>query len=118
MSGSFYDSFKPSRMWRPSEIADDARRAFGLLFNGRVPAALKLLLPLGALIYWLIPVDLMPILPIDDIAVVLLAMRLFVTLGERATGLSAGDEAAEFGGAGQTVDTTWRVVDESNTTSG
>ncbi|MGL4648479.1 MAG: hypothetical protein ACRC1H_03650, partial [Caldilineaceae bacterium] len=64
MSSSFLNNFKPSRMWRPSEIAQDAKRSWALLFNRRVPLILKLVLPLGALVYWFIPVDLIPMLPI------------------------------------------------------
>ncbi len=120
MQSSFFNNFKPSRMWRPSEIASDARRSWQLLFNRRVPMYLKLLLPLGALVYWVMPVDLIPMLPIDDIAILLLAMRLFVTLGNEATGQingSAADGGPAAGGAAPTVDTTWHVVDESNNAS-
>lgn len=112
MNSSFFNNFKPSRMWRPAEIAADAKRAWSLLFNRRVPLMLKLLLPLGALVYWIVPVDLIPMLPIDDIAILLLAMRLFVTLGDQATSRAGSDSA---GAGGTTVDTTWRVVDDSNT---
>ena len=111
MQDSFFSNFKPSRMWRPSEIVNDAQRSWQLLFNRRVPLHLKLLLPLGAVVYWFMPVDLIPMLPIDDIAILLLAMRLFVTLGAQAAGHLDG---AEAGDAAPTVDTTWHVVDESN----
>jgi uncharacterized membrane protein YkvA (DUF1232 family) len=116
MSSSFFNNFKPSRMWRPGEIAADAKHAWQLLFNRRVPLALKLVLPLGALAYWFIPVDLIPLLPIDDIAILLLAMRLFVTLGDQAIVRRQGVEGAADSN-GQTVDTTWHVVDESSTAS-
>ncbi|MGL4650926.1 MAG: hypothetical protein ACRC1H_16070, partial [Caldilineaceae bacterium] len=122
------------------EIAQDAKRSWALLFNRRVPLILKLVLPLGALVYWFIPVDLIPMLPIDDIAILLLAMRLFVTLGDQAVGRSglgpdfdgpvvdgkvvdgkvvdgkvANGKVSEgtVGADGATVDTTWHVVDES-----
>jgi len=115
MNRSFFSSIKPSRMWHPAEIAEDARHAWQLLFNRRVPLALKLLLPLGALVYWFLPIDLIPMLPIDDIAILLLAMRLFVTLGEQATS-GAGNVRTDHGIRNddeQTVDATWRVVDDS-----
>lgn len=118
MQDSFFNNFKPSRMWRPSEIANDAQRTWQLLFNRRVPLHLKMLLPLGAVVYWFMPVDLIPGLPIDDIAILLLAMRLFVTLGAQAAGHFDGSAGgAANGDAASTVDTTWHVVDESNDAS-
>jgi hypothetical protein len=111
MNNSIFNSFKPSRMWNPAEIAADARRAWELLLNRKVPFYLKFVLPLGALAYWFMPVDLIPFLPIDDIAVVLVAMRMFVMLGNRAVGF--GGIAGSGGETGPTVDTTWRVVNET-----
>lgn len=110
--------FGRGRGWRPVDFANDFARASRLITDRRVPFALKLLLPLGALVYWVFPLDLIPGLPIDDIAIVLLAVRLFVTLGEnaitRAPSAWSDQGTAGESASGETpvVDTTWRVVDE------
>lgn len=102
-----------SRGWRPADLMNDFARAGKLMLHPRVPMAMKVLFPLGALAYWVIPTDLLPILPIDDIAVVLIALRTFVWLGESAArGELAGSEENKESASGQVVDTTWRVVDE------
>jgi uncharacterized membrane protein YkvA (DUF1232 family) len=110
--------FGRRRGWRPADFANDFARASRLFVDRRVPFLLKLLLPLAALVYWVFPLDLIPGLPFDDIAVVLLAMRMFVTLGENAITKSAapwsdGDAPGDNpSGDTPVVDTTWRVVDE------
>jgi hypothetical protein len=50
-----------------------------LMADGRVNPLLKLL-PVGALIYWIVPTDLMPLLPFDDAAVLWLGGTLFLEL--------------------------------------
>lgn len=102
------------RGWRPSDLLNDSLRAGQLMLNGRVPFYLKLLLPLGALVYWVVPVDLIPGVPLDDIAVVLAAVRIFVMMAEASIGGPAmgtvnavHNDNADAG----VVDTTWRVVD-------
>ncbi len=97
--------------WRPSDIMRDVQRAGQLLASRNVPLALKLILPLGAAIYWFFPLDLLPGLPFDDIAIVLLAMKLFVSMGDAAFDRGASSDAAGTGDE-PTVDTTWHVVDE------
>lgn len=88
-----------------------AARSVQLLFDSRVPGSLKLMLPAAAMLYWLWPIDLMPGLPIDDIAVLIGAMALFARLAgeaierqQRQTQQSASDDAT-------VVDTTWKVID-------
>ena len=63
-----------------SGIARDLAVSWKLLLDPSVPGLLKLVLPVGALIYWLSPLDLIPGMPLDDIAILLLAARLFVSL--------------------------------------
>jgi uncharacterized membrane protein YkvA (DUF1232 family) len=63
----------------------DLTVAWRLLWDPRVPGLLKLLLPVLALIYLLSPLDLLPGLPFDDIAVLLAAARLFVALAPRTS---------------------------------
>jgi uncharacterized membrane protein YkvA (DUF1232 family) len=88
-----------------------------LLFDRRVPLTLKLLLPVAALVYWISPVDLMPFLPFDDIAVVAAAIFFFTQFGNQAVkdydrrqgpaGQSGDAQQPE----GEVVDTTWRVIE-------
>lgn len=69
------------------------------------------MLPAAAALYWIWPIDLMPGLPIDDIAVLIGAMALFVKLAtesierqqRQAENKSPQDDAV--------VDTTWRVIE-------
>ncbi len=60
-------------------IAREARLIGRLILDRRVPWYLKLL-PIGAAVYAVSPVDLLPLNPLDDAAVVSLAFYLFVEL--------------------------------------
>ena len=86
-----------------------------LLFDGRVPLSLKLILPVAALLYTISPLDLMPGLPFDDIAVLFIALQMFLSLAAPSVNRSANDPSATDHSArtndGEVVDTTWRVVD-------
>lgn len=91
-----------------------AVRSIQLLFDARVPGSLKLMLPAAALLYWLWPIDLMPGIPIDDVAVLIGAMALFARLAseaierqQRQSQQPVGDDA----GDATVVDTTWKVVE-------
>jgi uncharacterized membrane protein YkvA (DUF1232 family) len=95
-----------------SNLIEQFMSAGRLLFDGRVPMYLKIMLPIAALVYWVWPIDLIPGLPIDDVAVLAGALYLFVNLASKAL----NDEAA---GAqpnttqpddNNVVDTTWRVI--------
>ena len=55
-----------------------------LVLDSRVPFNLKLMLPIAAVVYWLWPLDLMPGLPFDDIAVLFFALTFFVKLANDA----------------------------------
>ena len=71
------------------EMVRHLRLWWRLLKDPRVPETLKLLLPALAVVYVLWPVDLLPdLVPIlgqlDDVAVMLLALRLFENLAPRA----------------------------------
>lgn len=100
-----------------ANVLNEFFRTGPLLLDGRVPFLLKLL-PIAAAIYWFWPVDLMPGLPFDDIAVLLVVLHFFVKLaneaidrvqqGQYAQQATAG---AGAGGDASVVDTTWRVID-------
>lgn len=109
---------QPAGNWSFSALLQDAGTAWRLLWDPNVPSLLKLTLPVLAMLYWLWPLDLIPGMPVDDIAVFLLAAKLFVALA------SAGGFNRTFDGQRtrpanphqpdetDVIDTTWRVVDE------
>jgi len=86
-----------------------------LVFDGRVPFTLKMLLPVAAVIYWIWPLDLMPGLPFDDVAVLLIALHFFVQFANQAidqhTAGTAQSNASGNDKPVDTVDTTWRVIE-------
>jgi uncharacterized membrane protein YkvA (DUF1232 family) len=106
---------------RLAGLTGEFKRALGMVTNPRVPLYLKLLLPVGALAYWFWPVDLLPGLPIDDVAVLLIALRVFLSLADKALGGNGAqqetvdgapvDSTVAFDG-GTTVDGTWQKVEE------
>lgn len=101
-----------------------------LVMDTRVPFSLKLMLPIAAVVYWLWPLDLMPGLPFDDIAVLFFALTLFVKLandaiekstaasggygygsGQPNTGNGSAPNSVTNTGDNNIVDTTWRVIE-------
>lgn len=88
-----------------------AARAVQLLFDSRVPGSLKLMLPAAAALYWIWPIDLIPGLPIDDIAVLIGAMALFVKLATEAIERQQRHTQREASQDDTVVDTTWRVIE-------
>jgi len=117
--------------WSLREILRDIWVAWRLLWDPQVSSLLKMMLPVLALAYWISPVDLLPGLPFDDFAVIMVASRIFVNMVPKdalARALHPGDDegiAAWFrrqaagatgssrsGGDDDVVDTTWRVVDD------
>lgn len=113
-SASFFGSlFKQTRLgWR-------------LLKDSRVPGWVKLI-PFAAFIYFLSPVDLIPdwVLPglgeVDDIVVLLLALKVFVDLSppgvvrehlENLMGRKAKTYSEDDPSSGPTIDATYRIVE-------
>ena len=72
-----------------------------LVLDSRVPFNLKLMLPIAAVVYWLWPLDLMPGLPFDDIAVLFFALTFFVKLANDAIEKSTAASGDYGYGAGQ-----------------
>ncbi|HXF60099.1 MAG TPA: hypothetical protein VNK95_00700 [Caldilineaceae bacterium] len=120
-----YTSYRPAaRGWSWSNLLRDLAATWRLLLDPKVPGMLKLMLPLLALLYWVWPLDLIPGLPLDDLALVLLAARLFVALApqesvHRAFNGGAGPTASRAHAGrvypeddANVIDTTWRVVDD------
>lgn len=103
-------------------IFDQMTQAGKLVFDGRVPFSLKLMLPIAAILYWLWPLDLMPGLPFDDLAVLFIALTFFVQLANQAIEKQAQQQQQYNAGSGaqanpgaanstDVVDTTWRVIE-------
>ena len=93
-------------------VLNEMLMAGRLVFDSRVPASLKLMLPAAALLYWIWPIDLLPGLPFDDIAVLVIALHFFVKLANEALDKQQpqGPQSTQPDD-GTVVDTTWRVVD-------
>ena len=121
--------------WSWTNLLRDLVATWRLLWDPSVPGLLKLFLPFLALVYWISPIDFIPLMPLDDIAILLLAARLFVALApnesvKRAFRGFAGNYApppqssynkSGYNGArqgaarqdeGEVIDTTWRVIEE------
>lgn len=97
-----------------SNIMRDLQRIWQLLRDPNVPGW-KWLLPIGAIAYWFWPVDIMPFLPFDDIAVVILAISMLLQMAARTEQAAAGSKGQPHAAPNnkeQIVDTTWRVVDK------
>ena len=102
-----------------------ARLAWRLLRDGRVPGWVKVI-PVIGLVYLVSPIDLLPdwVLPglgqMDDIALILLALKMFVDLsppgvvGEHLHDLSGAGrtERAANRHDGPTIDATYSLLDE------
>lgn len=112
--------------WNWSNLLRDVVATWRLLWDPSVPGLLKLALPFLALLYWVWPIDLIPGIPLDDIAILLLAARLFVALApresvNRAFHGGAGPFDGSFGrntarqpgrqDEGEVIETSWRVVE-------
>jgi len=73
-------STDPSRL---TDLANRGRLALKLFMDPKVPASAKLI-PVLALLYLLSPIDLIPDFPIigqiDDVAVLLIALKLFTDM--------------------------------------
>ncbi|MHB1293569.1 MAG: YkvA family protein [Anaerolineae bacterium] len=105
----------------PNVVAAAVRElqlAWRLLRDPQVPMWTKAT-PLLSLAYLLWPVDLLPdpligLGQLDDLAVILLGLRLFVALCPQALvrRYQGASGRAEPSGKGEVIDTTYRVLDE------
>ena len=102
------------------ELVRNASLAWRLLMDGRVPALTKLV-PIGALVYLLSPIDLVPdLIPVlgqlDDLLVIVLGVRAFIALCPpelvRAYQSGAHDYKPAETHDDKTVDGTFRVMDD------
>jgi len=91
-------------------LAREARLTLRLLLDKRVPWHLKLL-PVGAVAYLVWPADLLPLNPLDDAALVSLALYFFVELAPKEV-VTEHREALQHKGA--VVPGAWRDADDTN----
>jgi uncharacterized membrane protein YkvA (DUF1232 family) len=105
-----------------AEIFRNARLIFRLLGDPRIPPWLKAI-PIGAVVYILSPIDLLPdffvgLGQLDDIAILLLAVKLFLDLSPQDVVTQHQMDMASAGGRvdtptpGSYVDATFTVLDE------
>ena len=108
--------------WSWTNLLRDLSATWRLLLDPSVPGLLKMALPFLALLYWIWPLDLIPGIPLDDIAVLMLAARLFVALAPRdsvnrafnggaASSADTPPPHAARNDDGEVIETTWRVVE-------
>jgi hypothetical protein len=70
--------------WGIKAILRDLAITWHLMRDPQVSFFLKLCLPFFAIFYWIWPVDLLVGMPFDDIAVLILASRIFVQVAPEA----------------------------------
>ena len=95
-----------------AEIIKNIKLIWRLLNDGRVPPWLKMVVP-ATLLYLLFPIDIIPdIVPglgqLDDIAIILLGLKLFVEMCPEEIVRQHLDELAS-------VASPWRIVEEDET---
>jgi len=105
-----------------------ARLAWRLLNDGRVPGWVKLV-PVAGLLYLISPIDLIPdlMLPglgeVDDIVLLLLALKMFVDLSppsivrehlEDLFGVAKGAHTDHKPSSGPIIDASYRILDEAS----
>lgn len=114
--------------WNLAHILRDMAVTWQLMGDPQVSGLLKLALPVFAFLYWVSPIDLLVGMPFDDIAVLVLASRVFVQLAPPAAVERAMRRLGRFGGYsapptdqpgqdgwdddGKTISGEWQVVDD------
>ena len=102
---------------RVTNLLGMGQQAWQLFASGQVPMALKLI-PVLAALYVLSPLDFLPdVVPIagqlDDVAILLIGLKLFTQLaGRYQSGQAAGPAAAAAAPNEPTVTTTYRVRED------
>jgi|GEM_PF-808776 len=108
--------------WDIAHILRDIAVSWQLMGDPQVSKLLKLCLPVFAFLYWVSPIDLLVGMPFDDIAVFILASRVFVQLAPPAAVERARRKLGRLGGytpytappPGQPDKDIWDVWDDEN----
>lgn len=103
------------------EIWQNGQLALRLFADGRVPLMLKALIPAAALAYIIMPIDLLPdFIPVlgqlDEVAIILLLMRLFVSLAPQDVVAEYRDQKAS-GAAGASASSQSHAHDSASKAS-
>lgn len=108
-----------SRMWvnMSTEMQKSLKLVWALFTHNRVPIFLKII-PVLSFLYWLNPIDPLPppfnFLPFDDVAAVLLGLKLFVELSPQdlVDRLRYQITYGEPMDDGEFIDTTYQILDD------
>jgi len=108
--------------WNLVHILRDMAVSWQLMGDPQVSGLLKLCLPVFAFLYWISPIDLLVGMPFDDIAVFILASRVFVHLAPSEAVERAQRRLGRFGGyspytappPGQPDEEIWDVWDDED----
>jgi uncharacterized membrane protein YkvA (DUF1232 family) len=117
------NAVSPSRslgLW--NELLGNLHLVYQLMRDPRVSKGLKIVIPAVVAAYILSPIDLIPdFIPVvgelDDLAIILLAIRLFIRLAPpevvaeyRSGGTGASSNVGPADAGGETVDASYRVI--------
>ena len=95
------------------ELYQNLRLIIRLMGDGRVNMFLKLL-PIGVLLYWVVPADIFPVNPMDDALVIWLGCAVFIELCPKDVVEEHQRDLRGQGGAGraseEAVDGTYKDV--------
>jgi len=79
MSDNVRREITPERRGFLQELGFQLKLIARLMADPRVSPFLKII-PVGTLVYWLVPTDLLPIIPLDDAALIFGGLYLFVEM--------------------------------------
>ena len=113
----------PQRQTNKIDVAGHFKLVWRLLTDNRISTWLKATIPLLAIAYLLLPWDLVPdVIPVlgqlDDLAVLLLGMQLFIELcpkgivQEHLQGTRTVSESEASDDEEEVIDAAYRVIDE------
>lgn len=93
------------------DVLQNGQLAWRLYTDSRVSTALKVLLPVAAFAYFLLPLDFLPdFIPVigqlDEVAIILLLVRLFISMAPQEVVAEHRGETASAGAAAGAQNTT------------
>jgi uncharacterized membrane protein YkvA (DUF1232 family) len=99
------------------DLYQNLRLIIRLMGDGRVNLLVKIL-PIGALLYWVVPFDFLPVNPLDDALVIWLGCALFLELcpdavvkeHQDALRIERDEQRSKQGASGHVVEGTFKDV--------